>query len=212
MSTHSQLLIDSDVFIHLAGADLLDVAVSALGFSLDTSRRLAPLPYMLTKSKRLRGRYSADVIRRAEAKCREVGALVGGPSVSALDALAAEMGIDGGEATLIATLAEDSCLLLTTGDKRALRAFARSPNLKEIRQRCSGRIIAFEQVLLRLMDTLEASRLATALAPLIPGHQTLEIVFSPANIRTNECRPALLSYLNALRSEQGVAELLVPWS
>ncbi|MEI9960075.1 MAG: hypothetical protein WDM76_02770 [Limisphaerales bacterium] len=44
-----RLLIDNDAFVLLSGAGLLEDAISEAGFSMEDSRRLASLEFMLRK-------------------------------------------------------------------------------------------------------------------------------------------------------------------
>src|SRR2546428_5175757 len=112
-------LIDSDAFCKLGGCGLLEAAARAIGTELSHTKRLAALPHMLPKG----------------ALARRVGTLR-----EPLEQLATSLGVaqagalwldriltnapdvDVGEGQLFALAAENSDVLLITGDKRAVEA------------------------------------------------------------------------------------------
>lgn len=73
------------------------------------------------------------------------------------------VGIDPGEAILLAALQMHNASILLTGDKRALRTLSSLPGTE--RQPYAGRIMLIEQIVLMVLDTLGLSWLQASLCP-----------------------------------------------
>ncbi len=198
------LLIDSDVFIVLSGAGLLERAIGVIGFQTEDARRLAPLPQMLGRSARLRKTYPSVVLQSARLACESIAPIVDAPDATLQERLLAIPDIDDGEALLYAILAKETACLLTSGDKRSMRALCGAADAATIRAAVSGRVVCLDSVVRKLVEMDGAAKTASALAPLLPHHATLRIVFSPANVvSAGGCLAAIDSYLGSLRGEVG---------
>lgn len=198
-----RLLIDNDILLLLAGAQLLEPAVTVLGFSLADTYQLGTLAHILRGSKHFRhlpDGLKTDVIQG----CQPVPVLQTTPNTDVLQQLSDVVDIDDGEALLYGLLAEKPYYLLTTNDKRAMRAVATKPALQTIHRTVTGRIICLETVLLRLIEQNGVTAVAQALAPVTPENTLLRVYFSSGNLANPlECKHVLHHYLEALTDQVG---------
>lgn len=147
------LFLDNDVLAKLASWDLLDEGVEACGFKLADVRYLPTAPYWLGLAGKKPCAYPPEV----QARLRSL--LAAGKACS--DDLAEEdsrlpqvSGIDAGEAILLTQAARSSGSLLTTGDKKCIRAVVSAPAYSDIAAALAGRVLCLEQVLLRAIERL----------------------------------------------------------
>lgn len=197
-----RLLLDNDILLLLAGAQLLERAVAALGFNLADTGQLGTLEYIVRRSKRLR--FSDERKAAIIQGCQRVPALQATPSADLLQQLIDVVDIDDGEAILYALLSETPFYLLTTNDKRAMRAIATALPLQAVRKNVSGRIVCLETMLLRLVEQDGVAAVAQALAPVTPDNTLLRVCFSPGNVANpHECTYALHHYLQTLTDQVG---------
>jgi hypothetical protein len=194
------LLIDSDAFVLLAGAGLLDAVIELAGFDLKDARRLAPLPHML------RGRHFAEYPEQcrvaAETMCKRVLALLESPSAGSSAWVTDERDINAGEALLIATMLDDPAACLLTGDKRALRSIAANPRLAAVAAALRGRVICVEVAIRELLRAHDIERVARAFGELRSASTMLRVVFSDGNLADpTRCLGALEPYVLELDRE-----------
>jgi hypothetical protein len=135
----SLLLFDTDLFILMAGAGLLEETAHAVGFSLDNVRRLQPLPHMLRGS-RLKSKYPSGLRERAAAWCDTIRAIETAPDVEIQERLTGLADLDVGEALLFASAAMTGGSVVATGDKRACRALA-TADLGTSRELLCGKVL-----------------------------------------------------------------------
>ncbi len=203
-----KLLIDSDAFVVLAGGNLLDAALGALGVEFADALRLQPLRPMLGNSRAMRTRYPADVLLQSQLACDRIAPILDAPDPEVHGKLLAVRDIDQGEALLYSLLAERPSYLLASGDKRAMRALCATATVADIREAVRGRVICLEGLVRRLVEREGVEMIAKSLAPLLPSHTTLRIVFTTENASSSErCLAALDSYLDHLRTEVGAGFL-----
>lgn len=173
------LYVDSDAFILLAGAGLLSEGLALLGYDLHRVRRLAPLPYMIQRTRKLRERYGPEAMQRTLLACETVSPLQERPADDQLLQLLADVpNVDPGEAQLFATVASDEAYFLLSGDKRAVIAVGSEPSLRPVRDAVAGRVFVLEQVLKSLANRMPVSKLARRFGSLRESHQTLKVVLS----------------------------------
>lgn len=198
-----RLLIDNDILLLFAGAHLLEPAITALGFRVTDTYQLGTLTYMLNRSKHFRQlpeTLKTEIIQG----CQPVPVLQTTPNTDVLQQLSDVVEIDDGEALLYGLLAEEPYYLLTTNDKRAMRAVATQPALQMLRRTVTGRIICLETLLLRLIEQEGVAAVAQALMPVVPENTLLRVCFSPGNIaQPLECKSALQHYLHVLTGQVG---------
>ena len=206
------LLIDSDIFILLAGADILEKAIGLLGFKMVNLRRLDALPHQLQRGKSFRQKYPKPVLDKALEWCDRVKPFVDRPADDDLQqALANVQRIDPGEAVMLGLLAEQEVFLLASGDKASMRALAQTPALADLKKAVSGRVIWLETILRLLLGKHETPMVARSFAALRDANMTLRVVFSQGEqTPLDHCLEAVDSYYKALVSEVGEGFLFTP--
>lgn len=198
------LLIDSDIFVLLSAAGLLDDLVACLGFELSDVRRLDALPHQLQRGRSFQ-RY--DEIARTEAltRCHEVRSIEDRPTSSEhWEKLISVDDIDEGEALLFAKLAEVSASLLTTGDQRSLIALGKADGLNSLRDQIRGRVLSLESALLLLVQRVGAQSVGEAFQRLRGVNTKIDVLFGyKSEFVEEEIVRQLSSYLKDLREKLG---------
>lgn len=193
-----RVLVDTDIFQKLAATGLLEAGLQHFGASLETAERLPSLPHMLRRGKLRRelGNACADSLIPLAEKMQ----VLPEAEVSLLDQLNVE-GIDPGEVQLFANaLLEDVRLL--TGDKRALRAVSRLP---QVTKALAGKIVVLEESLLMLCNI---SGDAFVQAAVTPHRQIDKGVFQSCfSVGTTSPQDCLKSYSGHLRTEVAPLDL-----
>lgn len=201
------LLIDNDAFILLAAAGLLQPAIQTLGLS-GAALRLATLPFVIGRSKKIQKQYPADALIRAKLACAEIPELDSRPADHLLQRLAAVPEVDDGEAVLYGLVCERDDYLLLSSDKRAMVALATAEEIADLRARVAGRVICVEKVFDRLLDAHGLDHVAQAVLPIRESNSTLRVLFSNANCSDPAgCRAAIASYVAELEVMVGVGFL-----
>ena len=202
-----RLLIDNDIFILLAGANLLEQAVGTIGFALEETCRLEALSYIVRKHKKP-SPLPPEIVERVIHACKTVPVLSEAPDLELVQSLTNTPTVDAGEALLYALLAEHPGYLLTSGDKRAMNAIAQIQALGLIRAAVAGRVICLETLLLKVLEQHDIADVARALAPVLPQNVTLRSIFTPNNIRKPAlCLEGLSAYQQALIAQVGAGFL-----
>lgn len=198
------ILIDNDLFILLAGSDLLEAACESLGFSFADLRRLDALKYMLLKPGRSLQKKPQAVLDKALAACDRVASLQTRPnSDDILSRLTVFTEIDGGEALLYATICENDCWLLGSGDIRAMVKLSNEESLVDIRKAVAGRVISLEVVCECLVKTRDVEFIQRAFQPVLGCDAKLMSLFGGTSY-TRDCRlAAISSYRKHLESQVG---------
>ena len=200
------LLVDSDIFILLAAAGVLERVAHLLGVKLENVRRLKPLKYQLEKSSGFKRKYPEPIRNLAAGWCDRVAALDEEPlGRDILDRLNVTKGIDEGEGLLFALLSERPFYYLASGDKRGMVAVATAPELADIRSAVAGRIICLETVLGMLIREDGPDAVKAAFVPLCTCNKSLTVFFSET-----DCLEAVHSYFNDLVRQTGEGFLMVP--
>ena len=194
------LLVDSDIFILLGTAGLLDRTAELLGFSPAQLRRLHALPHML-RGKRMRREYPEEIREAALEAAIRVEGIYDRPADGELpQRLLAVENIDDGEAALYSHLAEHRTCLLASGDLRAIRALGRAEGFADVRESIRDRVVCLEAAVRLLVEADGVDAIATAFRPVIPHNNHLKVFFSEANVRDqNQCLAAVRSYFDSLR-------------
>lgn len=185
-----RLLADTDAFCKLAAVGLLDEAARALGANRAEVERLAALPYMLRKGKKLRKQFGEAVADQLATMADAQPIAPAAPTESAA-LLTGIDNIDVGEVQLFA-LAASADLLLISGDKRAVTAIA---GVAALVPSLNGKIVCLEALLHALCHSLGAENVRTAIAPRAHVEKVFQICFSTGS-NPLEC---LGSYLRDLQ-------------
>jgi len=134
------LLLDSDIFIILSAAGVLERTAALLGVKLANVRRSEALPRQLARSKSFRQNYPEHIRNAALQQCRTILHFTerpGRPDIA--DRLTAIEGIHSGEAIMLSLTAEHPFYYLASGDKRSMIALATTASLADIRSAVAGR-------------------------------------------------------------------------
>ncbi len=198
------LLIDSDVFVLLSAAGLLDPLIAYLGFEKTSVRRLAALPHQLQRGRSFR-RYDQAIRDEVITRCIEIPTIEERPvSSKHWETLISVDQIDEGEALLFAKLAEGSASLLTTGDQRSLIALGNAEGLQSFRDEIRGRVVCLESALLLLVKTLGSQLVCEAFQRLRGVNTKIDILFGyKTEFSDDEIMRQLSSYLDDLRIKLG---------
>jgi len=183
------VLVDSDVFCKLALASLLEPALEVLGYGLSDCRLLPALAHMLKRG-RLVEAYGPTACAKLESIACVVPTLTD-PRSRWLDSLAPVPEIDPGEAQLFAKAADDG-LTVMTGDKRAVQALKRVPDLTAA---LCGRVVVLEAILSALCLRLGVDKVRRSIAPVLHHDTMLRVCFSRDNPSP---RTALACYFSDL--------------
>jgi hypothetical protein len=201
------LVIDNDAFILLSAAGLLQAAITSLGFD-GKAVRLAALPFVIGRNKKLQKQYSGDALIRAKLACDEVPELSSAPGPDVLQTLAAVPDIDDGEAVLYGLLYENPGHLLLSGDKRAMIAVATTPELGDIRAKIAGRVVCVEKIINLLLTAHGHEHVVNAVLPIRDSNSTLRVIFSDGNCNDQAaCSSAVSAYIVALEIKVGAGFL-----
>jgi hypothetical protein len=203
------LLIDSDIFILLAGANALEAALGEFGFEIAQARRLDALEHMLRSSKKLRKSHAPDVIARSLESCGRVAPIQGSaPDPDLVQLLADTPDIDSGEVALLSHLVRNDSHFLASGDKRWMRALCAQERLAGIRAAVAGRVICLEVIVESLLNLWGIDRLIQVFAPVRTSHTTLKVLFGGGQIDERNCRDGIRAHLEELESQVGPGFLL----
>ena len=115
----------------------------------------------------------------------------------------AALGIDPGEAILFSATAAFPDFLLATGDKRSLKVLAELP-ANSVTARLAGRVICFEQVLIRIHASFGFDHLRDKVVPVVDCDTALRAVFgSGLDAVEGIVLAGFASYIRHLRNETG---------
>lgn len=143
---------DVDILLKLAACELLDELNQMLAVP---SADLKVLETAIFKIRSLgkKGIYPARIISRAIRFCESHDAIPAIQNTAETEALTAlGTGMDAGEVVLFSSALENPASRVVTGDKRALRMLAKLGKDHAMVRRLQGRIICFEELLLRTFE------------------------------------------------------------
>ena len=168
-----QLLFDSDAFCKLGLAGLLEPCARLFGVTLQECGRLPGLPHMLRRGRLVR-KYGVKTCTQllSLCECMPIVPRVDGPT---LTTLAAQPGIDPGEALLFAQIAEHGGRVVS-GDKRCLASLSGIPDLH---RRLDRRIAIIEGVLLELCARRDPEEMRDSVRLVRPYDTTIDICVLP---------------------------------
>ena len=145
----SRLFLDNDAIHKLSIVYLLDEAIETLAGNEAETFVLSTFKFRWKKKSKA---LPADVLVLVTALLSRSKELTATPKPELLEQMANVDGIDEGEAILFALAADDDLALVTTGDKRSIRALAQTAECAGLVAALAGRVVILEQVLLRLIE------------------------------------------------------------
>lgn len=202
-------LADNDMILKLACCDLLGEALTALEATTDDVYVLGSAVHKLlspSKPARAKVKPGEPEYARLEAFFRAVRVIQAEPSPEESAAFNDVLKIDPGEAILFAATSEYPEAVVATGDKQSLVALssAEGETCVRVRERMAGRVICFEQTMLRVID---GSGFDFVLERVVPARQcdtVLRSVFGSGLAATEVgVREGLQNYIGDLRKRTG---------
>ncbi len=188
------LALDNDVLIKLAAFELLVPAVEVMQAKFGVLSVLPTARFVVGRKTDLRGQAQIAAV------WPQFTTLSAEPDMTVYERLLPLPQIDEGEALLLASLGATVDLNMVTGDKRCLRALAASPDLADVLASLSGRVLAFEQVILALLASAHASTTCENLCRLPVIDRTVHAVTGGTAKTIAELQAGFISYVNELRS------------
>lgn len=190
---------DVDVVTKLAQCGFLDDLPALLGVEPE-ELSAAYLPSLPTRVRRNKNdAYTADAISSMTRFCDRFEAVESASDVDRQQTLI-DGGMDAGEVILLVR-AEETNGCVITGDKRALRDYAR---ISTKSQRTKISVICFEMLLLRVHELFGFSRLREGCCRGIEADRMLKLAFSSGmlteEVNALEC---IRSYLGGVESHSG---------
>jgi hypothetical protein len=173
------LFFDTDILVLMAGANLIEDLVEALG--AERAYRLAALDPMLQRALVGKGslarQFSPGILQRAQAWAGDLTPIRDRPADDRLfESLLEVRDIDPGEALLFEAVAHLPAGVVATADKRACEVLATAESLSEVRDRLHGKILCLEVALEILLERVGYARLAERLSVLRECSGTLRLL------------------------------------
>lgn len=187
---------------------LFSEAISSLGLSETDLRVLPSAEHVFRKNKNLKKKYPTENIENAISivkRCQKIPLVAPNQALEEIlfkerEQLQTIEGIDVGEQSLILATRFEKSFYVTTGDKRWTTALTNTPQLVEIRERLMGRVICFEQLILKLIDTQGFQEVLTKVLPATYCDTALKSIFGSREKCTQEnVKLALQAYIEDLR-------------
>ncbi|HTU91409.1 MAG TPA: hypothetical protein VMF69_15110 [Gemmataceae bacterium] len=200
-------LTDNDIILKLAYCDLLSEAITAWGITLsDVFVLNSAVHVLLRPQKPGKGKVkpSEPEYERLRAFFDVVRLIDIAPPVDEQLAFNDVMGIDPGEAILFSAMGVYADCILATSDKRSLISLCRAGGevCGRVRNRLKGRVVCFEQTILRTIDHVG---FAPVLAKVVPARHcdtALRALFGSGLSATESgVREGLSSYIDDLRRQ-----------
>lgn len=204
------VIADNDVLKKLACCDLYDEFREAYEVDLPEIFVLNTARAVLT-SKRKRKQIDEDSFSRLSTFLAAVSVITDAPDADEQIALTEQQNIDDGEAVLFSITAATKGSQLATGDKRSLEALANASDkiCQKLCGKLKGRVLCFEQILLKVVDSAGFDAIRDKLIEGRECDKVLAIVLGSGLDATEDafCE-GLTSYLGDLRGRTG--SLLIP--
>ena len=202
-------LADNDIILKLACCDLLTETLTALEATTADVYVLGSAVHKLLSPNnpaRAKVRPGEPEYARLNAFFRTVRIIQAHPSPEESAAFNDALKIDPGEAILFAATGAYPDAIVATGDKQSLAALsnAQSEICAKVRERMAGRVICFEQTILRVIDGIGFELVLERVVPARHCDIALRAVFgSGLEATEGGVREGLQSYIDALRKQTG---------
>lgn len=199
----NNVILDNDLFVILAGADLLDAWIEICSISSDSVFVLPSLPRILQRGKgKLCQNHSSFVIKAARLQVEKYKTL---PLIEAekIEIFENIEKIDIGERQIYAHLLSEDYILAGTNDKKSIQALHEHPRVAQLIDR---KIVCLEQCLCALIKHKGWSVVNQKILRLIQNEQLegkkidsrLSCIFSQYKPGEDNTRDALISFMTPL--------------
>ena len=194
---------DNDVVKKLAAYDLTAEAVEALELTsvtiLATLRFTFSLKSAAEAQSRLRIKPSVHGRIVAFVDGTGVEELKSPPSKDEQKALAGVPNIDPGEAILALAASKDPDSLLCTGDKRFLKALAKSPKTAALVQSLDGRVICLEQIVRLIVAKKGLDHVRPRILSEVGEDQAMKSIFGDPQAAAASIEEGFAAYIGEMR-------------
>ncbi len=182
-------LFDNDFIVKIINFDLMSDCLKLYNIETNQIRILNTLKYKL---KSLKKKYSAEIIKNTENFIKDIK-IVDDINPQDYCFLSSVDGIDEGEAVLFINANNKRESLIVTGDKRSIKTICNNKDIKNKLIGLNGKILIFEQVLLKLIETdfektikKISSRLNSDIQLKLDTDKTIKMIFSQKENTTKE--------------------------
>jgi hypothetical protein len=202
--------LDNDVILKLVACNLFSEAISSLGLEETDLRVLTSAKSVFRKNREIRKTHPENVIDSAIAiveRCSNIPLVAPNEELAEIrlneiDQLQTIEGIDPGEQIIISATRFEESFYVTTGDKRWTTALTNAPQLAEIRERLIGRVICFEQLIFKLIETQGFDEVLARVLPARYCDTALRTAFGSGEKCAEEnVKLALQGYIEHLQKE-----------
>lgn len=141
--------VDNDVILKLTACDLFWEAIASLGCEPTDVNVLSSAKFIIRGSSSIRSRYGEPVCDQSLAIIQQCQPVRNQPNNPYLNLNLED--VDVGELLLAFEAMRHPNFILTTGDKRFLKALSQIPELADVHKAMMGRVICFEQAIAQLI-------------------------------------------------------------
>jgi hypothetical protein len=191
-------LTDTDIVIKLASCDLLSEFLAAFGVIKQEVYILPELRFKL-RDAALQQQHGRAAITRANQFALSVR-IIPAPDPEEQHLLNEVEGIDSGEQVLFSATRLFEDFIVVTGDKYCLPLLATDLGCESIYNRVKGRIVCFEQVILRIIQSAGFNHILRKSYPRFGFDRTLQRIFQAGlQARMADVENALQAEIESLR-------------
>jgi hypothetical protein len=202
------LFLDNDIIAKAGYFDLIPECLELFHVGMESVRVLSSAQYRLHIAKNpQRGiqLYGQDGFDRLKLFFETAAVVESEPNQDIEALLSDVVGIDKGEAALVAAIYDTADTILLTGDKRFLRTLAATPRLKPIVDRLSGRFVYLEQIVLAIIDAKGYQHVVGKIGGREQFDQRLASIFGRgSDTPEDQARAAFASFMKEERGAFGV--------
>lgn len=198
-----QIFVDNDILLKLASADLLESLNKIFNITNSSIFILPSAKYYFLKNKKLKLKYSQDIINRVLAALNNYTIIPDGYiDHKRFLKLSNINNIDSGEQILYSIKPPSNDYLILTGDKLSIQQLFTNVNLTDLAEEIKGKIVCLEYLFLRIMTLHNFDLLINnILASNYCGDKTIELVFRQQNLTQELAREGLMSFFNNLNQQ-----------
>lgn len=185
----------------LAAFDLIEEALDVIQVTVHETFVLQSAQYKIAK---LSKGYGTDAVERALEFVKSASKISNNPTYFETVSRVAVDGIDAGELMLLAESLDHPVILLATGDKRFLKAFASSETHAAARDHLRRRVVCLEYVVRLIIDRHGFEYVRDRIVPQRECNTSMKTAFGSGRLATLENVLASLEYkLRELVEETG---------
>jgi hypothetical protein len=192
--------VDNDVLLKLTACDLFWEAIALLKVQPSDVKALTSAEFMFRRQKSIKQQYSEEIRNKAITIVQKLSLVETDQSNPFLSLQI--KGLDVGELNLIHAAINEPAFYLVTGDKRCLKALAKSPELATARAKLNGKVVCFEQLIYQLIIVQGFESIKQKVLPVRGCDTALKSIFGSGD-RAQEANviDTLGQYIEELKKE-----------